>query len=240
MKKIAWLLAAMTLFVLSCSKPGQNDKKEDKKQDETEAPITIDGDFTDWADLKGAVSARNSSESLWEAVKELRVYAHGDYVYYYIRFDKETMKEFFEANDTFPARVNLNTDGEFSSGYQNYFLQGYDFIIEMSLGNGAGGWATAENGTLCQRINDGWSELLGENSGLTIGKGNGYEYELMLDRTIFNDAVAKSAVPMPMEDTFQTSMRFYETSSSGKWEELSNMPNADGGYGNLLEVTFSK
>lgn len=240
MKKIAWLLAATMLFTLSCNKTDSNGKKEDGKQDATEGPVTIDGKFEDWANLNGVVSARNSSESLWEAVKELRVFAQGDYIYYYIRFDKETLKEFLDAKDVLPARVNLNTDGEFSSGYPNYFLQAYDFIIEMSLGNGAGGWSTAENSTLYQRINDDWSELLGENSGLTFGAGSGYEFELVVDRSLFNDAVAKSAVPMPLGNTFQTSMRFYETSSTGKWEELSNMPNAPGGYGNLLDITFVK
>ena len=27
---------------------------------------------------------------------------------------------------------------------------------------------------------------------------------------------------------------------TGKWEELSNIPNTDDGYGNLLDVTFAK
>ncbi len=48
------------------------------------------------------------------------------------------------------------------------------------------------------------------------------------------------AASLLMGDTFQTSMRFYETTSTGKWEELSNIPNTDDGYGNLLEVTFAK
>ena len=228
------------LFSLSCNKPSSDGKKDDGKKETTEGPITIDGKLEDWTTLNGVVLARNSSESLWEAVKELRVYAKGDYIYYYIRFDKETLREHLDAKDVLPARVNLNTDGEFTSGYPNYFLQAYDFMIEMSLGNGSGGWGSAENSTLCQRINDDWTELLGENSGLTMGAGNGYEYELVVDRSLFNDAVAKSSAPMPMGNTFQTSMRFYETISTGKWEELSNMPNEPGGYGNLLDITFVK
>jgi hypothetical protein len=240
MKKIALLLAAAMVFTLACDKTNKDNNKGKEEEEQTEGPISIDGNFDDWASLKGAYSAKNSTDSQWEAVREIRVYAYGDYVYYYVRFDKEYMKEYFEENDVLPARVNLNTDGEFTSGYQNYFTQGYDFMIEFSLGNGAGGWGTADNSTLYQRLNGDWTELLGENSGLTFGAGSGNEFELFVDRSIFNKAVEKSTEPMPMGDNFQTSMRFYETTTTGKWEELSNMPNSNDGYGPLLDITFAK
>lgn len=240
MKRIAFTLATIVLIAVSCGKDEpQKEKKDQNKPVQDEAPITIDGVFDDWVALKDAYVVKNDPSSMWEAVKEMRVYAKGDYIYYYVRFDKEGIAEYLEGNDTFPARVNLNTDGEFTSGYANYFNQAYDFIIEMSLGNGAGGWASAENSTLFQRIDGSWSELQGENSGLTFGAGSGYEFELFVDRSIFNRAAAGSSIPMPMGDTFQTSMRFYETSSTGSWEELSNIPNSADGYGDLLEVTFA-
>ena len=241
MKKIALLLAAALVFTTACDKTNKdNNKDKEKENEEQTGPITIDGNFEDWANLTGASSAKNSTDSQWDAIREIRVYASGDYIYYYVRVDKEYMKEYFEANDVLPARVNLNTDGEFASGYQNYFTQGYDFMIEFSLGNGAGGWGTADNSTLYQRLNDDWTKLLGENSGLTFGAGDGNEFEMFVDRTLFNKAVEKSEVPMPMGDNFQTSMRFYETTSTGKWEELSNMPNSEEGYGPLLDITFAK
>lgn len=239
MKKTLFLLASLMMVLFSCEKPGDNKKNNDNKAGDDDSPISIDGKFEDWLTIT-PVTAKNATNSIWDAVKELRVYAEGDYVYYYIRFNQEVISEYLGQNDVLPARVNLNTDGEFESGYPNYFLQAYDFIIEISLGNGAGGWGAGDNSTLYQRINDDWTELLGENSGLTYGAGSGYEYELCLDRSIFNNAAAKSSIPMLMGDTFQTSMRFYETSSTGKWEELSNIPNTDDGYGNLLEVSFAK
>ena len=240
MKKIAFAAAAFLILMFSCNKPGTDNKTNNKPGDEEETPITIDGSFEDWLAIDNAVISKNATNSVWDAVKELRVYATGDYIYYYIRFNKDTMPEYLEKNDVLPARVNLNTDGEFESGYANYFLQAYDFIIEFSLGNGAGGWGTGENSTLFQRIDGDWTELLGENSGLTYGAGSGFDYELCVDRSIFNNAAAKSSVPMPMGDTFQTSMRFYETSSTGKWEELSNIPNTNDGYGDLLDITFAE
>lgn len=238
MKK-AFVLMFSFLVLFSCNKPGLDNKKDNNKGDGSESSIIIDGKFEDWLTINPAV-AKNASNSIWDAVKELRVYAEGDYVYYYVRFNQEVIAEYLTQNDVLPARVNLNTDGEFESGYPNYFLQAYDFIIELSLGNGNGGWGDCMDSTLYQRIDGEWKELIGENSGLTLGAGSGYEYELCLDRTIFNNAAAKTTVPMPMGDVFQTSMRFYETTSTGKWEELSNIPNTDDGYGNLLEVTFAK
>lgn len=244
MKKITFAFAALMLVAVSCAKtdPQQGGKQPGKPQEpeEPQAAITIDGKFDDWADLKDAYVAKNDPESQWEAVKELRVYATGDQIFYYVRYDKEVIVEYLQGNDTFPARVNLNTDGEFTSGYSSYFTQSYDFIIEMSLGNGAGGWDTAEGSFLYQRIDGKWVELLGENSGLTFGAGSGYEYELVVDRAIFNRAASASTIPMPMGDNFQTSMRFYETSSTGSWEELSNIPNSSEGYGPLIDVTFAK
>lgn len=239
MKKFFLILSSLLLVVFSCGK-NENGNRGHNNQGEGDGPITIDGSFEDWMNLDGAYIVKNAPNSMWDAVKELRVYASGDYVYYYIRFDREVISEYLDQNDKLPARVNLNTDGEFTSGYENYFLQAYDFIIELSLGNGAGGWGSADDSSLLQRIDGTWVDLLGENSGLTFGQGSGYEFELFVDRTIFNRAAVASTVPMPMGDTFQTSMRFYETVSDPHWAELANIPNSDEGYGNLLEVTFAE
>lgn len=242
MKKLAYILASLFVFLLPCCTPADEggEGKDKTHTVDQDSPIVIDGKFEDWGAIEGAVVSRNSSESVWDAVKELRVYASGDYVYYYIRFDQETISYYLQQNDVLPARVNLNTDGEFTSGYEKYFLRPYDFIIEMSLGNGAGGWGDATDGALSQRIDGEWADLLGENSGLIFGAGAGIEYELYLDKSIFNKAAAQSSIPMPMGSTFQTSMRFYETSSTGKWEELSNIPNTNDGYGDLLDITFAE
>lgn len=240
MKKILFAFASLMLLFASCNKEEQKGKKPQKEEEPVaEASISIDGSFEDWSKLTGAVVAKNDPESNWPAVKELRVYAEGDYIFYYIRFDKETIDEYMAENDNFPARVNFNTDGEFESGYDRYFTQSYDFIIEMSLGDGAGGWGTVTNSTLFQRIDGDWAELQGEGSGLTLGAGKGYEFELFVDRTIFNRAASASSIPMPMGDNFQTSMRFY-VDCSGDWVELSNIPNTAGGYGDLMDVTFVK
>lgn len=204
----------------------------------TAARITIDGDFSDWAaiDPKYVKAAQNDPDSPWEAVKEIRVYADPETVYYYINYDKETLDEQMELKDELPIRLCINTDGEFESGYTNYFLDGYDFIIEGGLASD-GAW-TVFDGTMHQRIGS-WQELLAPGNGLVTGQGNGTEYEIALNRAKFNEAANTSDVPMPMGDTFQTGIRFY----GNNWGELSNMPNSSieeemgNGWGYLLRIT---
>ncbi len=209
--------------------------------------ITIDGDFADWAALKDGTFAKalNDPDSPWEGVNEIRCYADPDNVYYYIRYDSETLTELL-ANpaEILAIRLCINTDGEFESGYTSYFLEGYDFIVEGALAdNGA---FTTYDGEFHQRIGGSWVSLLKEGNGLVSGMGAGNEYEIILDRAKFNEAANASTVPMPMGDTFQTGIRFYFINEAGKWDELSNMPNVSmeeemgNGWGYLLRVTTQK
>ena len=69
MKKIAILLAAALVFTLACDKTNKDNNKQ-KENEEQAGPITIDGNFDDWASLQGAYSAKNSADSQWEAVRE--------------------------------------------------------------------------------------------------------------------------------------------------------------------------
>ena len=203
--------------------------------------ITIDGDFADWSELEEGTFAKAVCDpnAPWESVQEIRCYAAGDMVYYYIRFDEESLAEVADwSTKEAHLRLCINTDDEFESGYASYFLEAYDFIVEgCFIADGA---FTEFDGTLHQRIGS-WKSLLEPGNGLVTGTGNGTEYEISLNRSIFNDAANTSTVPMPMGDHFQTGIRFY----CNGWEEWSNMPNCDvdeeagNGYGYLLRVTFN-
>ena len=87
MRKILTLLAIAAMVAVSCNKDSDNNGSSDNAQ------ITVDGDFADWAalDASKVVVAKNSVGSPWEAVKEIRVYADKKFVYYYIKFDGETL-----------------------------------------------------------------------------------------------------------------------------------------------------
>ena len=202
----------------------------DMTKPKTPQTIDIDGDFTDWSGLEAGsyYKAVNHPDSPWGGVKEMRVLATEETVYYYIKFDEDALQQAMTAaTPTVNLRICLNTDGEFTSGYGSYFLDAYDFILEGSMVSG--GAFKSFNGTLRQRVSGDWKSL---GSGITSGAGSGVEYEIALDRAKFNAAANTGTVPMPMGDEFQTGLRFYWNG----WTELSNIPNASGGFGHLLNV----
>ena len=209
--------------------------------------ITIDGEFSDWSALKAGTFSRfvNDPESPWEAVEEIRCYADENYVFYYAKYNAEYLAELLEnPAEILPIRFNFNTDGEFQSGYKNYFLEHYDLIIEGQLAEN-GAFCKFVQGELNQHIGE-WVKLAGEDVELMIGLGSGSAYEFRLDRALFNKYAKTSEDPMPMGDEFQTSIRFYFINAAGKWDQLSNMPNSSineeqgNGYGYLMRVKTNK
>ena len=244
MKKFLTILAmAAAVCSVSCNK-NDDDEEEQGQEAEKGLAITIDGNFDDWSALKPEVfvSAKNNSNSPWDAVTEIRCCADKNFVYYYIRYNATVAKEQLADNDDLNIRLCINTDGEFTSGYQNYFLDFYDFVIEGHLADGAGKWGTYD-GTLFQHSGGNSSkdfhELLPPDSKLVTGKGAGSEYEIMLAREIFNNAVPAEH---KMGDVFYTGIRFYGYG----WSELSNMPNTSveegegTGYAHLMKITTVK
>jgi hypothetical protein len=215
------------------------------------ASITIDGEFADWTELEDGTFTKfvNNPDSPWEGVEEIRCYATEEAVYYYMKFDEESLADAFAADTpSMHLRLCINTDGEYESGYKSYFLEGYDFIIEGCFVDG--GAFVDFDGEFHQRYGDTgpaaestkWHSLLGPENGLVMGKGAGVEYEIALDRAKFNDAANTSEFPLPMGDKFQTGIRYYWNG----WDEFSNMPNcsveeeAGNGWGFLMRVNTNK
>ena len=240
MKKFLTLLAmAASLLAVSCNKPDEEEEEEEQKQEEAQGlGIKIDGNFDDWAAVKPdvVVSAKNDPNSPWDAVSEIRCCADKDFVYYYIKFNKEAVNDLMDLQDKMPIRLCIDTNGDFTTGYESYFLDAYDFIIEGGLAD-SGAWGTYD-GTLHQRVDGSWSELLASGNNLVTGKGAGGEYEILLARELFNNAVPAAH---KMGDVFYTGIRFY----GYDWGELSNMPNSsvevdERGWGHLLKVTTAK
>ena len=243
MKKFLAILAmAASFLAVSCQK--NDDDDEDEKQEETKGlDIKIDGNFDDWAALKPdiVVSAKSDPNSPWEAVKEIRCCADQEFVYYYIKYGKSDLDDMLsEPAEELPIRLCIDTNADFSTGYASYFLDAYDFIVEGGLASN--GSFVSFDANLYLRENDTWNKLLSEGSNLVMGAGSGSEYEILLARELFNNAVPAN---QKMGDVFYTGIRFY-TNGAGSWAELSNMPDAsvetgDGnGWGHLLKVTTAK
>ncbi|MBQ6081382.1 MAG: hypothetical protein IJK91_02770 [Bacteroidales bacterium] len=255
MKKLFVLMIAAAMAFTACEKkpqptptPGPGPDDEPDPEPTYVQPITIDGDFADWAKLPAAnvASAKSDAASPWDAINEIRVYADDFFIFYYLEYNNSKIADLLAAASGektnsegvvekigLPIRLNINTDGEFESGYKSYSLDGYDFIIEGSLAED-GAWKSFD-GTLHQRIGS-WTAL--QEGGLCTGAGNGNKYEICLPRDIFNAAAAKSEVVMLMGDEFQTGVRFY----TPDWGELGNMPDGavtddnTKGWGHLLTI----
>lgn len=204
--------------------------------------VSIDGNFDDWDSLptNTYLTSVNNPDSPWNGVTEIRCYADVNNVFYYIKFDEESLANAAAAETPeINIRLCINTDGEFSSGYSGYFLDSYDFIVEGCIMED--GAFIEFDGTLFQRIGS-WYSLLEPGNGLVLGKGFASEYEISLKRSVFNEAAANSTVPMPMGDEFQTGIRFYWNG----WTEFSNMPNSSineeqgNGWGHLLPMFTCK
>lgn len=241
MKKYLALLAmAASLLAVSCHKNNVDDEDDPTQEESKGLGIKIDGSFDDWGALKPdvVVSAKNNPNSPWDAVNEIRCCADKDFVYYYIKFNREAVNDLMDVKDDMPIRLCIDTNNDFTTGYENYFLDPYDFIIEGGLAEN-GAWATYD-GTLHQRTSEGkWNEILKPGSNLVTGKGSGGEFEILLAREIFSNAVPAEH---KIGDVFYTGIRFY----GYDWGELSNMPNTsieegDGkGWGHLLKITTAK
>lgn len=241
MKKYLALLAmAASLLAVSCHKNNVDDEDDPTQEESKGLGIKIDGSFDDWGALKPdvVVSAKNNPNSPWDAVNEIRCCADKDFVYYYIKFNREAVNDLMDVKDDMPIRLCIDTNNDFTTGYENYFLDPYDFIIEGGLAEN-GAWGTYD-GTLHQRTSEGkWNEILKPGNNLVTGKGSGGEYEILLAREIFSNAVPAEH---KIGDVFYTGIRFY----GYDWGELSNMPNTsieegDGkGWGHLLKITTAK
>ncbi|MBR5403205.1 MAG: hypothetical protein IK113_03155 [Bacteroidales bacterium] len=237
MKKLLSLVTlVLSVLFYSCNK--QNSGENDAVK-----TITIDGEFSDWdtLDQTKIVTAKHNNNSGWEGlVRKIRVYANSQYVFYLIEFNDHLLKTFLKDGDTLPTRINLNTDGEFTSGYKKYFLDSYDFMFEGELADGMGSFTNFDV-KLYQNIGGSWTKPeLG--TGVLNAVGKDEKIEISLDIAKFNELAAKSSVPMLMGDTFQTGMTFYDSD----WSPVCVLPNAqaseteDHGLEHLLNVTVDK
>ncbi|MBQ3766904.1 MAG: hypothetical protein II874_09235 [Bacteroidales bacterium] len=93
MKKILSFLAIAAMVIVACSKkptptPTPTPEPEPEPEPEYVAPITIDGDFADWAKLDASkvATATCPSDPKYDALKTLKVYADEHYIFMYAEF----------------------------------------------------------------------------------------------------------------------------------------------------------
>lgn len=208
--------------------------------DEYVSPITIDGDFADWAalDASKVAVANGAADAYHNALKVMKVYADEIYINVYFEFESEPVA--FATSEWLPVHLYFNSDGDSATGgYGDEFSDAcVDYMMENAISSA--GVYRSYNPSLSQWVGEanasGWSwseQLIPEDSGLASGAGSGYAYEI---------AILKEMVSgVTFADKFGIGMDI-----QANWTSVGILPNAsadaDGNavYAPMLEVTTNK
>ena len=185
MKKTLYtLFAALAVFAVSCQpntpdNPGDPDNPADNpggnEEPEYVAPVTIDGNFDDWAkiDASKLFVADCAAESKTKALKTLKVYMDELFVFFYFEYDDALLpdKSDVQCHFYFNADNDETTGGyanQFSTGCFEYMCEGHIFrndaicsfdpSVNAWIGEtGAAGWD--------------WEDVYPSGSGMFEGNG---------------------------------------------------------------------
>lgn len=230
MKRIL-LFAAAALVVFACTKNdpkkpdngnNNNNNNEDPEQ-EYVAPITIDGDFADWAKLPAAnvASATCPADAKYTDLKTVKVYADANYVFFYCEITPNL--EGYVTMDVFANADNSASTG----GYADHFgepdsewlfegpIEGWDCGLYKWWGEvGANGWNWTDP-TVTHSGDDNWGAILGEGSGFGASAGS-------IDTGKFEFSILREAVELvEFADEFTLGFML-----SAEWAEKGFLPTA--------------
>ena len=239
MKKLLAMLAFAAAMFISCDPNDPDDPDDSTGKTEYKQPITIDGDFADWAALDASkvqvVKCAKDAEK--KDLKLAKVYADKYFVFIYLEFDYSAYD-----GEVSMAHVDFMIDGDASAttgGYASCWnMPQIDVLLEGSV---------IEDGAVCEAFEapaflwsggvgeDGW--LWTEVEGLTgfvEGKGTKQAWEFRITRELYpNGKLAKE---------FNLGIL---TTVNG-WDCTGFLPNADvneanpSGFANLLTVNQNK
>ena len=233
MKKIYILMALLATFAISCSKPSNEptpkpDPKPDDEQptpepepDQYVAPITVDGDFSDWdkLDASKVVVASCAENALKTGLKVLKVFVDEMYMFVYFEYDDAAIpdKSDVQGHVYFDADNNEETGGcanQWDPGCIEYMGEGHFFRNDAisSFDPSLSYWT----GELHAQGWEEFEEILSSGSGLFKGDGKDGKYEMAMLLESF------PATPVPLGDTFGFGMDIQQA-----WSSVGILPNAD-------------
>ncbi len=254
MKKLFVFIAIASVCLWSCNK---DDKGKNKKVngggDETEyvAPITIDGDFADWAKLDASkvATAATVSGAAKDALKLVKVYADSDNIFVYTEFEVGEV----DPDDLWiPFHMYLNADNSANTGgdSQQFTDKDAEWLLETSVHNydcalfkwwgevGADGWLWTKYDAGLQAekhsADDGWGAIMPEGSGIGTSAGT-------IDTT-----TGKGKYEIQVQLAMMPGVDFADTFTVGfdiqvDWSTVGILPNAaDGELAPKLKVTRVK
>lgn len=179
------------------------------------SPITIDGDFADWAGLdasKVSVATCNA-DAKWTALKTVKVYCDDVYLNVYFEFDADEIADL----SSVPFHVYINEDASAATGNDQFLGQGgQDWLME--------GFVFSE-GAFCSydpylfdytgaedTVEWAYEEILPGDSGIGSGAGAGNAYEFSLMREML--------MGVNLADTFTIGFDIQQS-----WNSVGVLPN---------------
>ncbi|MBO4610683.1 MAG: hypothetical protein J5668_01105 [Bacteroidales bacterium] len=141
MKKVLTILAAFAVlgFACSCNKDDPKDNgKQKTERTEVTLDIAIDGDFADWAGLKGAsIAELPDDEEATPCLLKMVAIASTDNVYFYFLYQVD------EEQTTAPFVLDMDADDDPTTGVTlNHIWKDSGFEYELSS---SGGFINGDN-----------------------------------------------------------------------------------------------
>ncbi|MBQ6198215.1 MAG: hypothetical protein IJK44_03150 [Bacteroidales bacterium] len=255
MKKVFALMAIAALVcTVSCNKDDKGGKNHNNGGEESEyvAPITIDGDFADWAKLDASKIAK--AECVAGATKDdlklVKVYFDSDNIFVYTEFEVGELDA--EGDLWIPFHFYLNADNSAATGgdSQQFTDKDAEWMFETSITSydpglfkwwgavGADGWLwtphDADNSLPEHSADDNWGAIMGEGSGIGSSAGT-------IDRK-----TGKGAYEIQIQLAMMPGVEFADVFTVGfdiqiNWSTTGILPNAaDGELAPKLKVTRVK
>ena len=235
-KYLLSLLAIAAIICSSCEKKPQPDPKPvdpDDPEEEYVAPITIDGDFADWAKLDASkVSATTcAAGAKYSVLKTVKAYADEQFIYLYVEYDPSA----YTAEDTWiPFHVYMNADNSAETGGYGDEFVGADaeWLLETSITDydcalfkwwaevGTDGWKWTKHDAGLQEAehtaDDGWGAIIPEGQGIGSSAGDAAtgKFEIAIMRAMIADQVN-------FADTFTLGFDI-----QANWSTVGILPNA--------------
>ena len=130
MKKIFALMAMSAMLFVACEEnPDDPNDPNNPDNQEYVAPITIDGDFADWATLGDKVQVVKCAATASKTdLKTMKVYADKYYVFIYLEYDLSA----YETLTTTNLDVHINGDNDTTTGgWKGQWDQGETPCIDL-------------------------------------------------------------------------------------------------------------
>ena len=238
MKKVFSLLAIAAMVLVACKKndkptPTPVDPDPEDPEEEYVAPITIDGDFADWAKLPAAnvASATCNADAKYTVLKTVKAYVDEQYIFLYVEYDPTA---YDPEVDWIPFHVYMNADNSAETGgYGDEFAEAdAEWLLETSITAydcalfkwwgevGSNGWLWTKHDAGLQpeahSADDGWGAIIPEGQGVGQSAGDAAtgKYEIAILRPMIEEQVK-------FADTFTLGFDI-----QANWSTVGILPNA--------------